>query len=1108
MYLPIACKLLPIKQRFLTKTLLVMRLTSILLLTTCLQLSAKTKAQSITLSEDHASLEKVFKEIKEQTGYLFVYRDEWLQQTRKVHIQVKNATLQQVLEICFRQQPFTYTIIDKMVVLKQKTDLVPAIHPIDSLTPPPINITGKVINAKDEPLAGVAITVKGTKKGTVTESDGHYNISVDGKTSVLQFSHIGFATKEIATGEEQIINVELQIENKALDQIVIIGYGTQKKEDITSSVSVISSKALEDRPNVQFGDAIEGKAAGVQVIRPSGQPQAGFSIRIRGVSTVTAGSEPLYILDGVPITNTSEINPADIESFSILKDAASASIYGSSGANGVVLITTRRGKNQKPQVNLDVYTGYSSVWKHISALNSTQYQTLMTEMGLSLDWNKYTANTDWQKELFRKANAQNYQLSVTGGNDITKFYLSGSWVKNDGVVIGNTVNRTNFKLNLDHKISKKFNTGASISYNRWYDVDVPENSSNGSIMNAILGSPVIRIFDTAGKAYTTDPFKNDLDNPVGLATGTLHNWTNIRFNGSAYVEAVILPVLKFRSMFGVDQYHGVYNYYADPYKTVTGRGFNGQAEMATSDKQYWISENTLNFNKSIKEHSITALAGFIASKTIYTGSDIRTHNFANPAITTVNGGSVIDGATGTTTATSTSSFISRISYAYAEKYLVTASFRADASSVFGPQNRWGYFPSFSLGWRISKENFFRNITAVNDLKLRASWGKVGNDQIPPYSYLGTVAPSGTYVIGGKVVPGYLPQSLNNFSLNWETTKQTDIGLDMTALNSRILFTADYYYKKTIGLLLQVPVPASSGYTSALENIGDLENSGLEFQLTTRNLVGEFQWSSDFNISFNKNKILNIAGGTINDGPLSADRGNVNTSIAKAGLPLGSFFGYVADGVDKNTGNLIYEMEDKTLGLQTSDQRVIGNANPQFIYGFTNNFKYGQWSLNIFLQGVQGNDIFNATRIYTEGMWEARNQSSVVLNRWQSAGQITNIPRQDVSNPYIANGVLPPNYNSLVSSRFVENGSYLRLKSLTLRYDLSARLLNSLKIQRAKFYVTGENLLTFTKYSGFDPEVSAFSGSSAGSQSNNVAPGVDLGTYPQTRQIIFGLNLTF
>ena len=1066
-----------------------MKLFTIFILIGIFQANARGYAQEkFTFTLNATPIKQIFKEIENKSAYTIFYRQDQVDLNKKVSIEATNFSIEQLMDQILQGQEVTYKISGNIVILK------PVATQINESSR--INISGTVISANSKlPLQGVTVMEKFTQNGTATDNNGRFNIAVKDKNAILVFHYIGYKEEQAVTGDQTTIDISMEEENKVLDQVVVIGYGSQKKKDITGSVSVVSSKALEDRPNTEFGYSLEGKAAGVQVIRSSGQPQAGFSIRIRGTSSITSGSEPLYIVDGVQTQSINEINPGDIESFSILKDASAAAIYGSSGANGVVLITTKRGKNQKAALTLDVYNGYSKVMKHIPVLSSTQYEALMTEMGQSADWSKYSANTDWQKELFRTGNQQSYQLSLSGGNETTNFYLSGSVVKNDGVVISNALNRQNFKINLDHKVSKSIKVGTSISYNRWFDVDVSENSRNGSILNTILGAPVIGIWDSTGKRYTTDPFRLDLDNPVALAEGYMHNYTNQRFNGNVYVEATILPALKFKSMFGYEQYNSLYNYYADPYKTTSGRGFNGQAELSTNSNQYWIAENTLNFSKSFNKHSITALAGFIASKTTTSTSDIQTRNFANPDITTVNGGSIVIGLpTGTTVATSTTSFISRLSYDYAEKYLFTANFRADASSVFGPQSRWGYFPSFSAGWRISKENFFQNITVINDLKLRGSWGTVGNSQIPPYSYLGTVAPSGSYVIGGNVVAGYLPVSLNNPSLKWETTKQTDIGIDMALLNSRILFTADYYYKKTSGLLLNSPVPASSGYTSALKNIGDLENKGFEFQLTTKNVVGKFQWSSDFNISFNKNKILNIAGGIIYDGPID-ERGN--TSIAEAGLPLGTFFGYVAKGVNPNTGNINYKMADSTQGLQATDQTIIGHANPKFTYGFTNNFSYKNWSLTVFLQGVQGNDILNATRIFTEGMWEPRNQSAAVLQRWTTPGQITNVPREDLNNP---NG--DAHDNSFISTRYVENGSYLRIKSLSLAYDIPAQLLHKLKISRLKLYATAENLLTLTKYSGFDPEVSAF-GSSA-----NVAPGVDFGTYPQTRDIIFGLSVTF
>ncbi|WP_457271877.1 SusC/RagA family TonB-linked outer membrane protein [Pedobacter sp. UYEF25] len=1068
-----------------------MKLTTVLIFGLMLQVNAKLHAQKLTLNQQETSIDNIFKLIEQKTGYVFLYDNLELNTTQKVSINIANGSIQQVLNICFKGTSINYKIIKKTIILK-KSFIPISLETTKLRQAEPI--TGKITDEKGLALPGVSVKIKESGKSTVTNDQGNFSVSAQqGETLVL--SYIGYQTQELKISGTSI-NVILRERVGLLDQVVVVGYGTQKKKDITGAISVITSKDLDDRPSTQFGSSIEGKAAGVQVIRSSGQPQAGFAIRIRGTSTITSGSEPLYIVDGVPMANVSEINTSDIESLSILKDASSAAIYGSSGANGVVLITTKRGKNQKTEINFETYNGYSKLWNHSNVLNAAQYKSLMEEMGQSLDASKYTADTDWQKELFRTANMQKYQLSLTGGNENTTYYMSGAFLKQDGVVLSNTVNKVNFKLNLDHKISNTFKVGTSLSYNRWYDIDVSESSRNGTILNAILGSPVIGIFNPNGQSYTTDPFRNDLDNPVGLATGTVHNYTNNRFNGNVYVEANILKGLKLKSMFGYEKYNSIYNYYADPTKTVTGRTFNGQAELSQNNNQYWISENTLAYTKSIEKHNFNLLAGYITSKTNSTVSDISTHNFANPTIMTVNGGSIIDNATGTAAASSTASFISRIGYDYDGKYLLTANLRADASSVFGPDNRWGYFPSFSGGWRISKEDFFQTLNIpVNELKLRASWGIVGNSQIPAYSYLGTVQPSGSYVIGDQVVAGYLPVTLGNPTLKWETTKQTDIGIDIGLFNSRLLVTADYYYKKTTGLLLNSPVPRSSGYGSALKNVGDLENKGFEFEMSTRNLTGPLVWNSNFNISFNRNKILNIEGGIIYDGPID---GRGNSSIAKAGLPLGSFFGYVAEGVDPKVGNLIYKMANPADGLQTSDQQVIGNGNPKFSYGFSNDLKYKQWSVALFIQGVQGNDIFNATRIYSEGMWEPRNQSAAVLNRWTTPGQITNIPRQDLTNTTTD----ITNYNSLISSRFIENGSYLRLKSVTLGYNLPEKWVNKASIKRLKLYVTSENLLTFTKYSGLDPEVSAFGTSS------NIAPGVDFGTYPQTRDIIFGLDITF
>lgn len=951
-----------------------------------------------------------------------------------------------------------------------------------------IRVTGQVTGVNGEGLTGVTVAEKGTSNGTTTDINGNYSLSV-ANDATLVFSYIGYAAQEIPVAGQTVVNVKMAESSAVLDQVVVVGYGSQKKKDLTGSVAVVDSKELEDRPNNQFGFALEGKAAGVQVVRSSGQVQSGFSVRVRGISTITSGSEPLYLVDGVPTTTTGDINPADIESISVLKDASSAAIFGASGSNGVVLITTKRGKNQKTRVSFNTYRGISNITKHADVLTGQEYIDLMTELGQSVDWTQYTANKDWQKEVFRTGASQSYQLGINGGNENTGYYISGAWTKLDGAVITNTMNRANFKVNLDHTINPYIKVGTSIAYSRWHDVDLRDNWRHSIITSVITGAPVIDVY-TEANTFTANPFIADVENPVALAIKNDHQWNNNRFNGNVYGEVKILEGLKFRSMLGVEQTNGEYNAWIDPNRSREGRSFSGIADLSNTANRYWISENTLNYTKSLERQNFSILGGFVASENKADFSSIHATNFGGSAVQTVNGGALRTANAGTQKRRNVS-FLSRVNYGFDNKYLLTANFRADASSIFGAgKNVWGYFPSFSAGWRISQEDFFQGIDVINDMKIRAGWGEVGNDQSAYYASYGIVNPGAFYVIGNQVVPGTSPSSLENANLKWETTRQTDIGVDLALYDSRILFTTDYYIKKTTDMLLDKPIPASVGIPSntAIANIGTMENRGIEFAISTRNFVNDFKWNTDFNISFNKSKVLDIDSTTIKVGNIS-DRGAVG--IAQQGSPLGLFYGLTAEGVDPETGMMIYKDLDGDGTLSDGDKSVIGNANPKFIFGLTNGFKFKNFSLNVFVQGVQGNDIFNATRIETEGMSDGRSQSAAVLRRWTTPGQVTDIPR----------AVFGDYTNSLISTRFVEDGSYVRIKSVTLGYDVPLKSLERIKMSRLYLYVTGENLLTFTNYSGFDPEVSLY-GNSA------IAPGIDYGTTPQTRDIIFGLNVTF
>lgn len=1078
------------KPPLITKTWRIMKLVAILMITGCLTAGAKGFGQKVTLSESNIPLEKAFRIIKKQTGYSFLYTETQMQAFKKISVHVKDASLESVLLACFANQSFTYAIIEKTIIVKNSDGS------ISSQQMKQLQVSGRVTDSAGNGLAGASVRVKGNNVGTSTGADGSFSINTDGEQAVLVISYVDFETREITIAKNQtVLQVVLRKKENELNQVVVVGYGSQRKKDITGSVATLSSKDIDNRGSAQFGYAIEGKAAGVQVIRPSGQPQAGFSIRIRGTSTITAGSEPLYIIDGVPTESTHEINPSDIETITVLKDASAAAIYGASGANGVVLITTKRGKNQKTKVSFDTYQSMANVWKKIDVLNASEYKTLMNEMGQSVDWSKYTADNNWQDQVFRTAHSQNYQLGITGGNENTGYYISGAWVKQQGVVITNELNRGSFKINLDHKVNTWLKVGTSINYSRWKDIDVSENAKYGAIMSTLTGAPVTDLYNADG-TFAIHPFIQDLENPVALVLKNKHSWINYRFNGNAYAEAVVTKNLKLRSMFGVEQLNGDYQGWVDPYTSREGRGFKGIADLTSSNTSYWISENTITYNTIFgQKHNLTAIGGFVVSQKNVSSSWIHGTGFGSDAIPNVSGASIKTSGAGSSARKNVSA-LSRINYTYDDRYLLTANFRADASSVFNnSDNVWGYFPSFSAGWRISKERFFNSNSWLSDLKLRAGWGAVGNDQVGDYASYGLVSAASNYIIGGVITPGTAVSSLENKNLKWETTQQTDIGIDAAILQNRILFTADYYIKQTTNMLLDRPIPGSVGIpgSTAIKNIGKMDNRGFEFQVSSKNLVGKLKWSTDFNVFFNRSKIISLDGGTIKIGNIS-ERGTV--AIAQEGKQLGLFYGYIADGVDPATGNIIYRDIDKSGDLSDGDQTIIGNANPKYFFGLTNNFSYGNFTFSFFLQGVQGNDIFNATRIETEGLIDEANQTKNVLRRWTTPGQVTDMPRASYGD----------NTNSLISSRFIEDGSFMRLKSATLGYTLPEAVTSRLKLSRCFLYVTGENILTFTKYSGFDPEVSLYGRS--GSTEKNIAPGIDYGTYPQSREFIIGLNITF
>lgn len=934
--------------------------------------------------------------------------------------------------------------------------------------------------------------------------NGKWALSVS-EGSVLNFSYIGYSAETVKVGKSNSYNISLSEDNQLLDEVVVIGYGSMKRKDITTAVSVVSTADIDERPIIDAAQALQGKAAGIQVVQPSGAPGEGMSIRVRGATSVQASNEPLYIVDGMPNDNISSLSPADIESMQVLKDASSAAIYGARAANGVVLITTKRGKVGNPQVKFSAYVGLSQLGKKIDALNTEEYKDLMKEL------KKYSnvaptipdsekRYVDWTDMFFKTGLNQNYQLSVSNGTDKLRYFVSGGYTNEQGIIEKASFRRYNFRANIDNQHTKWLKMALNFAYTNTKGQEVNQSRSSmraGSILSVINTPPFMQQWDNENPGqYDENAYGSRILNP--LAANSADNITSADYlKGSLGFTFDILKGLQFKSTFGIDLSNNHWDYFLDPKSTSDGRGTKGRVEESYSRNIEWLFENILTYDFSLKKHNFSLMGGATQQHAQYNGAWLAGFDLADsyPNIHSISAANQIDkDACGSSaSAWSLASFLGRIAYNYDSKYLLTMNFRADGSSRFAPGHRWGYFPSASAGWRVSSEKFMEPLkNVIDDMKLRIGWGMNGNQSgIGNYSYLASMSASKVAPTTENLYPGLAitPYSAANTELTWEKTMQWNAGLDLTMFDSRVTLSVDAYYKKTKDLLLTVSLPDNVNLPGGItRNDGEMVNKGMEFSVSSQNLKGAFQWNTDFNISFNRNKLTKLG---LNKIYYYAEMYETRESavILKEGIPLGTFYGYVSEGVDPETGNIIYSDLNKNGSLDPGDRTEIGCAQPDFIYGMTNTFSYAGLNLSVFLQGSQGNDIFNASRIDTEGMFDFRNQSKAVLDRWKRPGMITDIPR--VGNIE----------NSHNSTRFVEDGSYLRLKTVTLSYDFNKKWLKKMHLSKLQAYVTGQNLLTLTKYSGYDPEVNAYG-------ADAVAQGVDYGTYPQSKALIFGLNVEF
>lgn len=952
-------------------------------------------------------------------------------------------------------------------------------------------ISGIVTDAKNESVIGASVMLKNTDKGTFTDIDGKFMLNES--SGILVITYIGYKTKEVPATPGILMNIVLEEEATVLESLVVVGYGTQKKKDLTSAITVVDEKAIKDRPMTSAAEALQGKAAGVQVVQPSGKPGENISVRVRGATSVLAGNEPLYVVDGLPTTDIRGLNPSDIETMSVLKDASSASIYGARAANGVVLITTKRGKANQSNVSFSTYAGVSRLRQGIDVLSTKGYRDLMNEISPgSIDPTR-TNSTDWSEEVFGTGTIQNYQLSVAGGSEKSRYLLSGGYLNNTGIVAPAKYSRYSLRMNLDNEVRSWVNIGANMNVLFANTKNTQDNASSGRggvIMSALNTPPFLRIYNPNNpQQYDPNPFQPSWENPVAYMNGPDQNQTDNRLLGNVYAEIKLAEGLKFKSTFGADLNTFSRDYYLDPVKTNFGRNQNGVGNATKSTTNSWLIENTLGYSKS-GNHAYSFLLGQSAQKLQWNQSYIQGNDFPDDvSVKTLNAANNISASTNRE-AWSLTSFFGRATYSYVSKYIFSASLRRDGSSKLA--DHWGTMPAVSAAWRVSAEPFFPKTDVIDDVKIRMGWGKNGNQEgIANYARYGLINYFRTPLTSPLSGPASAQVTYGNPGLKWETTTQSNIGLDVLMFNGRLTFIADVYYKKTNDVLLNVQLSNSLPITSIQTNAGTIENKGLDLSVSTVNLNKKLRWNSDFNISFNKNNVVELNYTDVYYfGRIYSN--NQDVSILKAGAPLGSFFGYIAEGVNPETGDMIYKDVNNNGILDPNDRTIIGNAQPDFTFGFTNDFYYKNFDLNIFIQGSVGNDIYNATRIDLEGMFDSKNQSVAVLDRWTPDNKITNIPRA------VRGGSV---YNVWNSTRFVEDGSYVRLKAITLGYTLPQKLLKSIRLSKARFYLTGQNLITLTKYSGLDPEVNAF-GLSA------TELGIDYGTYPHARTAILGLNLDF
>jgi TonB-linked SusC/RagA family outer membrane protein len=1002
-------------------------------------------------------------------------------------------------------------------------------------------VTGTVTGAEDNlPVIGATVQIKGTTTGSATDVDGKFSISAPAGAT-LEFRYVGMKTKEIVVGTSNVYEVLLESELIGINEVVVVGYGTQIKSKVTGSIAKIDGDKLKNVPVPSIELALQGKTAGVFIESVNGKSTGTTRMRIRGSSSITATNQPLFVVDGIAVTTEAlnqsgavinpltSINFNDVESIDILKDAASSAIYGSRGANGVVLITTKKGINGDTKLNFTIQSGFNDASRKRDFLNATEYVKYFEEAALNSDiidgldplnnpadyadswlkwvrgrFNRYdgyatytdpalAVNTDWQDQAFQRGKIFTADMSAQGGNDKLKYYASASYNNTEGILISNSIEKVSARLNVDNKVNKYIDLGFALSLNRTNINQVSADNAFSTPMQMVALAPITPIRDLDGNLYNTPV--TTYYNPLLDVEYATRNIIEYRSLFNSYLSFKLAEGLKWRSEFGFDLYNLKENArYGE--LTESGTGVNGFGFANYGQNQNLTTKSYLDFNKAFGDISLSAVLGMEFQYTTSERVEADGEQFPLDDLKTLASAGLITFGTSTLTEYSFLSYFTRINLDYKAKYLFSLAARIDGSSRFGANNRYGTFPAASFGWVLSKEDFLSGNNTLSFLKLRTSYGLTGNAGISNFGHLGLYG-----VNNYNSLSGLYPSQIPNPDLGWETTRQLDFGIDFGFFKNRISGEIDYYVKKTEDLLLSTPVPSTSGYTSMMQNIGSVENKGFEFVINTTNLTGSFTWSTNFNISYNKNKVTSLGSQTI------IDNGSARyMNIVMVGQPIGVFYGAEYAGVDPANGDAIWYVNEKDVngaiinpGTTTNNFNdanfvTLGNPTPDLIGAITNTVGYKGFEFAFTFQGVTGNKIhlIGDQWMGANGVW-FDNQLKSQLASWKQPGDVTNIPQ---ARFYYDNGDQSRN------SRYLSDGSYMKLRSAIFSYEIPKRVINKIKLDRMRLYVQGQNLLTFTKYEGWDPEVST------DFLNDNITSGCDFYSAPNPRSVVFGINIGF